>query len=63
MTKEQFIHHHIDLIQILVAGGSGLGLMMTSIEQGVRIFIGFLTAGYIIYKWRCHYIDRKIRGK
>lgn len=57
-----FIHKHTDLIEILIAGGGGFSLMLTNIELILKVLIGFTTLGYILYKWRCNYIDRKNRN-
>lgn len=52
-----------DSIEILLAGGGGFSLMLTDIELILKILIGFTTFGYILYRWRCTYIDRKNKNK
>ena len=53
-----FLHKHTDVCEILLAGASGMGLMLTNIELILKILIGFVTLGYISYKFVCAVIDR-----
>ena len=57
--SDQFLHSHKETIEIFIAAGAGMGAMFTNIELGLRIIIGFLTIGYISWKWICAYADRK----
>lgn len=55
---KHFIQNHRDVLEILLAGGGGIGLMLTELELTLKILIGFATLGFILYKWRCAYLDR-----
>ena len=52
------ITKHKDILEILLAGGGGFTLMLTNIELVLKILIGTATLGFILYKWRCSYLDR-----
>jgi hypothetical protein len=54
-----FINRHKDILEIVLAGSSGMGLMLTNIEAVLKILIGFATLGYICYKWYWTHQDRK----
>ena len=48
---KHFINNHHDIIQVIVAGGSGVGAMFLNIEIGLRVAIGVITLAYILRKW------------
>lgn len=56
---KNFIHEHTDFLQISGIGGSGFGALFLNIELGLKIIIAGLTIGFIIWKWRVAYLDRK----
>ena len=53
-----FINKHTDLCEILLAGGSGFGLMLTDIELVLKVLIGVATLSYICFKFYCNVVDR-----
>lgn len=55
----KFIHNHEDLLQVIGASGGGVGLMLTNIELGLKISIGCVTLGYLLWKWRREYLKIK----
>ena len=55
----QFIHDHKDSIQASLVGTGGLGALFTNIDIGLKILVTAVTLGFIIWKWRCAYLDRK----
>lgn len=54
-----FIKHYNDQIQVLLAGGGGISVLFTSVDLTLKVLIGLSTLGFILWKWRCAYVDRK----
>ncbi len=54
-----FVNRHKDILEILLAGGSGVSVFLTNLQTGLQILIALTSLGYILYKWHCLYIDRK----
>ena len=54
-----FLNRHKDVLEIMLASGSGMGLMLTNLEAILKVLIGCATLGYICYKWYWTHQDRK----
>lgn len=60
---QHFMKNHRDVLEVIVAAGSGFSLLMTNIDFVLRVLIGCASLGFILYKWRCYYVDRKNKKK
>lgn len=56
------IFKHKDVLEAIIVSGGGITSMMLNIELILKILIGLATLGFILYKWRCAYLDRR-KGK
>lgn len=55
----EFIHNHIDILQVLGAGAGGVGVLFLDIEFILKLLLTSLSGGYIIWKWRVEYLKNK----
>lgn len=56
---KNFIQNHEDVLQILGVSSGGTVALFSNIELGLKIIIAGLTIGFIVWKWRMAYLDRK----
>lgn len=54
-----FLHRHPDILQVVLASGFGTYAMFQDIELGLKIIIGCITTGYLIWKWVTEYKKEK----
>lgn len=58
-----FITKHTDLIEVIFASATGMSILLTEIELILKVMIGFVTLGFITFKWICAIQDRKKKTK
>jgi len=54
--------HLYDIIEVVIAGSGGISLMMLDIEFWMKLLVGCLSGGFIIYKWYWAEKERKERA-
>lgn len=52
-----------DIVQVLLAGGWGFSVWMTNFELALKVLTALAALGFILWKWRCAYVDRKQKKK
>lgn len=64
MINLLFHTKYSDIIQVLLAGGSGFGFIsLANVDLIIKVIIGIVTLSFIIWKWRCAWVDRVKKQK
>ena len=50
-TEEKIVNHTYDIIEVVLAGGGGITVMLTDIELTLKILIGIVTLAFVSYKF------------